>query len=95
MTQTLDLYSSAFPLQQAKVKARVTGNISGMEIKDIVQQALTTGYLSVADENQLRQLLQQKLNADDLNAFWTLQNAVMTGCVKQQSRELPHITGIN
>jgi len=94
MTQTLDLYSSAL-LQQAEVQARVTGKISGMQIKDIVQQALTIGYLSVADENQLRQLLQQKLNADDLNAFWTLQNAVMTGCVKQQSRKLPHITGIN
>jgi len=95
MTQTLDRQLSAFPLQQGEIQTRVRGKISGMQINDIVQQALTTGYLSVADENQLRQLLQQKLNADDLNAFWTLQNAVMTGCVKQQSRELPHITGIN
>ncbi len=90
MTQTLDRQLSAFPLQQGEIQTRVRGKISGMQINDIVQQALTTGYLSVADENQLRQLLQQKLNADDLNAFWTLQNAVMTGCVKQQSRELPH-----
>ncbi|MBE9127900.1 hypothetical protein [Coleofasciculus sp. LEGE 07081] len=63
-----------------------------MEIRDIVQQALTTGYLSVAAENQLRQLLRCKLNADDLNSFWTLQNAVMTGCVKQESRELQNMT---
>lgn len=90
MTQTRQ--SMIFPLPNADVQAGVTGNILGMQIKDIVQQALTTGYLSVAAENQLRRLLRCKLNADDLNAFWTLQSAAMTGDVKQESRELRNMT---
>lgn len=95
MTQALDRQPIAFPLQDAEVQARVTGNISGMQIEDIVQQALTTGYLTIEAENQLRQLLQRKLSANDLNAFWTLQNAAMTGWVKQESRELGNMTQFN
>jgi hypothetical protein len=57
-------------------------------IRDIVQQALMTGYLSVEAEEQLRQLLRAKYDLEDLNAFMTLQQAAMAGCVRQESREL-------
>ncbi len=57
-------------------------------IRDVVQQAIATGYLTVEAENQLRQLLGSKYDLEDLNAFLTLQQAAMSGYVKQESREL-------
>ncbi|NJL56948.1 hypothetical protein HC928_18690 [bacterium] len=55
----------------------------------IVHQAITTGYLSVQAEEQLRQLLATKTyGKSDLNAFMTLQEAAMSGRVTQESREL-------
>ncbi|HEY9727620.1 MAG TPA: hypothetical protein V6D50_14310 [Chroococcales cyanobacterium] len=82
----------AFPLKQAEGQIRVTGNVSRVRLETIVQQALITGYLTVEAENELRRLLQCKLSADELKAFWTLQNAAMMGCVKQESRELGRIS---
>ncbi|MBH8566048.1 hypothetical protein I8748_28455 [Nostoc sp. CENA67] len=55
-------------------------------IKEIVQQALTTGYLSVADQNQLQVLLQTSYDSEDLDAYIILQRAVDAGNVKQESR---------
>lgn len=57
-------------------------------IREVVQQALSTGYLTLAAENQLRQLLTTKYEREDLNAFMTLQQAAMAGRVRQESREL-------
>ncbi len=57
-------------------------------IREVVQQALTTGFLSIEAENQLRQLLSMKYDQEDLKAFMLLQEAAMAGQVKQQSREL-------
>jgi len=57
-------------------------------IREIVHHALTTGYLTIEAEEQLRQLLKQKYEREDLNAFRRLQQAAMAGRVKQQSREL-------
>jgi len=57
-------------------------------IREVVQQALTTGYLTVEAEEQLRHLLQKKYELDDLDAFVNLQQAAMSGLVKQESREL-------
>lgn len=57
-------------------------------IRDVVQHALTTGYLTIAAEDQLRQLLQSKYGAEDFNAFMQLQQAMMMGRVRQESREL-------
>lgn len=57
-------------------------------IRDIVQQSLTTGYLTVNAEERLRELLKTKYSLDDLKAFMSLQQAAMTGNVKQESREL-------
>jgi hypothetical protein len=57
-------------------------------IREVVEQALRTGYLTVEAEEELRQLLAQKYDLEDLNAFMLLQHAAMSGRVKQQSREL-------
>ena len=57
-------------------------------IRNLVQQALSTGYLTIEAEEQLRQMLAKKYDLEDLKAFMTLQKAAMTGQVKQQSREL-------
>jgi hypothetical protein len=57
-------------------------------IRDIVKQALDTGYLTLEAEDRLRAMLQNKYGSEDLNAFMLLQNAAMTGRVRQQSREL-------
>lgn len=56
-------------------------------IRDIVQKALKTGYLTIEAEDQLRQLLTTQYDLEDLNAFMILQQAAMTGQVKQESRE--------
>ncbi len=55
-------------------------------IKEIVQQALTSGYLSIADQNQMQLLLQSNYDSDDLDAFIILQRAVVAGDVKRESR---------
>lgn len=57
-------------------------------IRNLVQQALSTGYLTIEAEEQLRQMLAKKYDREDLKAFMTLQAAAMTGEVRQQSREL-------
>jgi hypothetical protein len=56
-------------------------------IRDVVQQALATGYLTVEAENQLRKLLRTRYDLEDFKAFMSLQEAAMMGEVKQQSRE--------
>jgi hypothetical protein len=58
-------------------------------IRQIVQQAFKTSYLTVEAENQLRWLLQTtKYSQEDINDFMRLQMAGMNGLVRQQSREL-------
>lgn len=60
-----------------------------ISIRELVQSTLTTGYLSLEAENQLRTLLQQtKYGLDDLQAFTRLQQAAMEGQIIQQSREM-------
>lgn len=58
-----------------------------MLIREIVQHAFATGYLTIQAENQLRQLLRSKYDANDLKAFMQLQQAAMSGSVRQESRE--------
>lgn len=58
-------------------------------IRDLAQQALALGYLTLEAENQLRRMLTTtKYDLEDLNAFMALQLAAMSGGVKQESREL-------
>lgn len=59
-----------------------------MLIREVVQQALTTGLLTIEAENQLRQLLANKYDREDFRAFMKLQSAAMSGLVKQESRLL-------
>ncbi len=56
-------------------------------IRDLVQKALSTGYLTLEAEEQLRVLLTNRYDLEDLKAFMSLQEAAMTGQVKQESRE--------
>lgn len=57
-------------------------------IRDVVQTALSAGYLTLEAEIQLRNLLQTtKYSSPDLWAFHQLQAAAMMGKVIQQSRE--------
>lgn len=56
-------------------------------IRDLVQKALKTGYLTLEAEEQLRILLTNRYELEDLKAFMSLQEAAMTGQVKQESRE--------
>lgn len=64
-------------------------------ISDLVQKTLEAGYLTIEVEEQLRKLLSTHYGLADLNAFVSLQEAAMTGQVKQESRErlLKSITG--
>ncbi|MFW5665896.1 MAG: hypothetical protein ACOC2Z_10230 [Coleofasciculus sp.] len=57
-------------------------------IREIVQEAERTGYLTRQAEDQLRQLLANKYDGEDFTAFIQLQQAVMEERVKQESREL-------
>lgn len=59
-----------------------------MLIREVVQQALKTGLLTIEAENQLRQLLANKYDREDFRAFMKLQSAAMSGSVKQESRLL-------
>jgi hypothetical protein len=69
--------------------ATVFLEVSNMNsIHEIVQQVLTTGYLSVSAEEQLRRLLTREYGREDFYAFMKLQQAAMTGRVKQESREM-------
>jgi hypothetical protein len=58
-------------------------------IREVVQQALKTGYLTQNAENQLRLILTTtEYDLEDMNAFMNLQLAAIAGLVKQESREL-------
>lgn len=57
-------------------------------IREIVKQALHTGYLTLEAEEKLRRMLKNKYDLEDLEAFIDLQQATMIGMVRQESREL-------
>jgi hypothetical protein len=54
-------------------------------IRNVVHQALRMGCLTVEAEYQLKQLLTKKYELEDLDAFMTLQQAMLCGCVEQES----------
>ena len=56
-------------------------------IREVVKQALSTGYLTLEAEDKLRNLLRNKYELEDFEAFIQLQQAAMMGEVKQESRE--------
>jgi len=57
-------------------------------IREVVKQAIDTGYLTLEAEDALRQLLNQNCSEEDIDAFIELQRAAMSGLVRQQSREV-------
>ena len=57
-------------------------------IREIVKQAINTGYLTLKAEEQLRKSLKSKYEIEDFDAFIKLQQAVIVGAVTQESREL-------
>ena len=56
-------------------------------IREIVKQAIETGLLTLEAEKKLRIMLTHKYDQEDLEAFIKLQQAVITGEVKQESRQ--------
>ncbi len=59
-----------------------------VSIRELVQEAIASGYLSLKAENQLRQRLATKYDFEDFQAILELQDAAMAGKVRQESREL-------
>lgn len=57
-------------------------------IRDIVDEAIASRHLSIAAERQLRQSLKTPYTSDELKAFLTLQQGIMVGFIKQESREV-------
>ncbi len=57
-------------------------------IREVVYQALNSGYLTIQAEEQLRLMLRNKYELEDLEAFIELQKAAMIGQVRQESREI-------
>ncbi|WP_373535923.1 hypothetical protein [Microcoleus sp.] len=59
-----------------------------MVIREVVNQAIATGYLSWEAENQMQDIFASaKCDLEDLNAFMSLQLAAMAGRVRQESLE--------
>ena len=59
-------------------------------IREIVCQVLQSGYLTVETEEQLRKMFAVRYDLDDIEALTRLQQAAISGLVRQQSRELVH-----
>jgi hypothetical protein len=57
-------------------------------IREISQQALNSGYLTLEAEEKLRKMLKNKYDLEDLEAFINLQRAAMVGIVRQESKEI-------
>jgi hypothetical protein len=55
-------------------------------IRDIVQQALFTGSLSIPADEHLQQLLQTEFEEKDIDALMLLQEAVQSGRVRKEYR---------
>ena len=63
-----------------------------MVIREVVQHALSTGYLTVEAEKQMQQVFTTaRYDLEDLNAFMSLQLAAMAGRVKQESLEVTSV----
>jgi hypothetical protein len=66
-----------------------------MLIRDIVEQSLIVGYLSLDAEEKLRTNLSHKYDVEDFRAFMQLQFAIMNGQVRQEAREQFLVAVIN
>ncbi|MDJ0557395.1 MAG: hypothetical protein QNJ68_23695 [Microcoleaceae cyanobacterium MO_207.B10] len=58
-------------------------------IREVVQEALTTGSLTVVAEDKLSVIFSNRnYDLEDMNALMSLQLATMAGHVKQESQAL-------
>ncbi|MCC3416963.1 MAG: hypothetical protein JGK24_19225 [Microcoleus sp. PH2017_29_MFU_D_A] len=65
-------------------------------IREVVQEAIAAGYLSLEAENQMQHLFASaKWDLEDLNAFMSLQLASMACRVKQESLELSNLRDLS
>lgn len=55
-------------------------------IKEIAQQALNIGYLSIDTQKQIQMLLQTNYDSEDVDALIILQRAIASGKVQRESR---------
>lgn len=62
-----------------------------IRIREVVQQALDTGYLDLEAENQLRKLLSTQYDLEDLKSFVGLQLAAMNGEVMLESHKSQYL----
>jgi hypothetical protein len=70
-------------------------NILIVLIREVVQQAIAAGYLSLEAENEMQQSFSSaKCDLEDLNAFMSLQLAAMAGRVRQESLESIKLSNI-
>ena len=56
-------------------------------VREIVLQALKTGYLTVEAEEKLRHQFTKQHTLADIDALARLQQAAMNGLLKQESRQ--------
>ena len=64
-------------------------DISTVQIREVVKQAIAAGYLSLEAENEMQNIFSSsKCDLEDLNAFMSLQLAAMAGRVRQESLEV-------
>jgi hypothetical protein len=61
-------------------------------IREIVQQAIKTGYLSDTAVEQLHQLLKTEYEEEDVDALMRLHQATVTGRVQQKLRDEKKLT---
>ncbi len=59
-----------------------------VRIREVVEEAIETGYLTLEAEEELKLMLKNKYELEDFEAFIKLQQAARIGAVKQESREL-------
>jgi thioredoxin-like negative regulator of GroEL len=64
----------------------ISNTLTMIRIRDIVEETLLTGYLSIEAENQLRELLTNHYEREDFHAFMKLQEAAVNGNIQQESR---------
>jgi|GEM_PF-977314 len=88
MIHTIDtLQRPTLPPTMMNTLQRPTLSLTMTNIPTLVKHVLDAGYLSVAAENKLRSMLREKCEVKDLEALTRLQQAVIDGQVKQESRE--------
>jgi hypothetical protein len=63
-------------------------------IREIVQEAITTGYLSLAAVKQLHQMLEKEYEDEDLDALMSLHQAAADGKVRQELNEAKSLPSV-